>query len=331
MTTLRIAVIAGGNSAEAVVSRSSAAEVSKALQQRCADVRLLELDPTLTRELDAYAPDVVFPVLHGPPGEDGTVQGYLEILGFPYVGSGVLASACAMDKSVAKALFRRAGLPVADDLVFAPEAHATEAVSQTLATLGNRVVIKPRRQGSGLGVTPIPNGGDLLRPFEAALAFGDGVLVEPYVMGHEITVGVLDLEGERPIAFPPIEIRTPNGTWYDYEHRYTVGKSEHIVPAPLPHDVSAAVCDAALGAHATLGCRELSRADFIVTDDYRVVLLEVNTLPGMTPTSLYPDGARALGITFEDLVTRLVESAYRRARRSDRHDRDSSNRSYKLS
>lgn len=315
MTKLRIAVIAGGDSAEAKVSRSSAAEVSKALASRYEGVRLFELDATLTHELSEFAPDVVFPVLHGPPGEDGTVQGYLEILGFPYVGSGVLASACAMDKSVAKALFRRAALPVADDLVFPPDAVAAQAVKETLAKIGDRVVIKPRRQGSGLGVTPVANGGDLQRPFEAALAFGDGVLVEPYVLGHEITVGVLDLEGERPVAFPPIEIRTPEGTWYDYEHRYTVGKSEHLVPAPLAPALAAQVSDVALRAHVALGCRELSRADFIVTDDDRVVLLEVNTLPGMTPTSLYPDGARAVGISFADLVARLVESAHRRARR----------------
>ena len=314
MTKLRIAVIAGGSSAEAKVSRSSAAEVSKALATRYDDVKLFELDASLTRELAAYRPDVVFPVLHGPPGEDGTVQGYLEILGLPFVGSGVLASACAMDKSVAKALFKQAGLPIAEDLVFGPHATAAVAVAKTLATLGDRVVIKPRRQGSGLGVTPVMNGGDLLRPFEIALAFGDGVLVEPFVLGREITVGVLDLEGEQLRAFPPIEIRTPQGTWYDYEHRYTVGKSEHLVPAPLDAATSACVCEVAAEAHRTLGCRDLSRADFIVTDDNRVVLLEVNTLPGMTPTSLYPDGARAIGITFDALVGKLVESAHRRSR-----------------
>jgi D-alanine-D-alanine ligase len=318
MTHLKIAVIAGGDSAEATVSRSSAAEVSKALRTTYPDVRLLELDRTLTRALADYSPDIVFPVLHGPPGEDGTVQGYLDILGLSYVGSGVLASACAMDKSVAKAVFRSYELPIADDLTFPPDADPEHAARTTLARFGDRVVIKPRRQGSGLGVTPVMNGGDLCRPFEAALAFGDGVLVEPFVLGHEITVGVLDVHGESIRAFPPIEIRTPTGTWYDYEHRYTVGKSEHLVPAPLDDALSKQVSDVAVRAHLALGCRDLSRADFIVTDDRRVVLLEVNTLPGMTPTSLYPDGARAVGITFEALVAQLVESAYRRSRASAR-------------
>ena len=312
MKPLRIAVIAGGSSPEASVSRSSAAEVAKALRATFSTVIQLELDAGLTAALGAAAPDVVFPVLHGPPGEDGTIQGYLDILGYRYVGSGVLASATAMDKSVAKAVFRQAGLPVCEDLVFPPGANAAEAARTTVARLGERVVIKPRRQGSALGVTPVMNGGDLQRPFEAALAFGDGVLVEPFVLGHEITVGVLDLAGEPETVFPPIEVRTPAGSWYDFQHRYTQGESEHLVPAPLEASVGARVCEIALEAHRSLGCRDLSRADFIVGDDDSVVLLEVNTLPGMTPTSLFPDGARAIGISFERLVEQLVESAARR-------------------
>lgn len=312
MKSLRVAVIAGGSSPEAKVSRSSAGEVTKALATHYANVMQMELGTTLTAELARFAPDVVFPVLHGPPGEDGTVQGYLEILGYAYVGSGVLASASAMDKSVAKAVFRQAGLPVANDLVFPADVDPEQAAQRTIAELGDRVVIKPRRQGSALGVTPVMNGGDLRGPLEAALAFGDGVLVEPFVLGHEITVGILDLQGEPTVVFPPIEVRTPQGTWYDYEHRYTVGHSEHLVPAPIDSAVSARVCEVALAAHHSLGCCDLSRADFIVTDDDRVVLLEVNTLPGMTPTSLYPDGARAIGIPFATLMERLVESAFRR-------------------
>ncbi len=310
--TLKIALIAGGPSREAAVSRSSAAEVNKALRSAGFDVELMELDATLTRTLLAYAPDVVFPVLHGPPGEDGTIQGYLDILGMPYVGSGVHASAAAMDKSLAKAVFRRVGLPVCDDIVFAPHSPVADAAATVLRKMGDRVVVKPLRQGSAIGVTPVMNGGDLVAPLELAFGMGDGVLVEPFVLGMEATVGVLDIHGATPRAFPPIEISTPQGTWYDYQHRYTVGESQHVIPARVSETVRNALQSVAIAAHVALGCRDLSRADFIVRDSGEIVLLEVNTLPGMTPTSLYPDGAKAVGIDFAELMRQLVESAHRR-------------------
>ncbi len=313
--TQTIAVLMGGPSAEAEVSRRSAAEVASALQQSGFKAELVELDATVTAALMALSPDVVFPALHGPPGEDGTVQGYLEILGLPYVGSGVHGSAAAMDKALAKAVFRRVGLPVAEDLVFPSGADPAAAAESVLAKLGDRVVIKPLAQGSAIGVTPIANGGDLRAPLEAALALGDGVLVEPYVLGREITVGVLDLDGEKARAFPVIEIRTAADEWYDYENRYAVGGSEHVIPAPMPDSLTASLQRIALEAHEALGLRDLSRADFIVTDSDEIVLLEVNSLPGMTPTSLYPDGARAIGINFPELVAELVRSAAARSAR----------------
>jgi D-alanine-D-alanine ligase len=312
MLNLTVAVIAGGPSQEASVSRSSAAEVVKALTQRGARVTLHELEPGLTAALTAARPDVVFPVLHGPPGEDGTVQGYLEILGLPYVGSGVHASAAAMDKSLAKAVFRHAGLPICEEIVFAAGTDPAEAARRTRTSLGDRVVVKPLRQGSAIGVTPVMNGGDLVAPFALAFGLGDGALVEPFVLGREVTVGVLDLQGERPRAFPPIEICTPTGTWYDFRHRYTAGESEHVIPARVDAATLARLEEVAIAAHCALGCRDLSRADFIATDDGRIYLLEVNTLPGMTPTSLYPDGARAIGMSFEALMEALVQSAHRR-------------------
>ena len=315
MNPARIAVIAGGTSNEAAVSRSSAAEVTKALQARHPDVAQFELDGSLTRALQTYAPDVVFPVLHGPPGEDGTVQGYLEILGYPYVGSGVHASACAMDKSLAKAVFRRVGLPLCPERVFAARTPVDVACRETLAAFGDRVVVKPLRQGSAIGVTPVMNGGDLTKPFETAFALGDGVLVEPFVLGMEVTVGVLDLHGQSARAFPSIEIRTPGGTWYDYRHRYTAGESQHIIPAPVSPACEARLGSIALAAHTALGCVDLSRSDFIVTDKEDVVLLETNTLPGMTPTSLYPDGAKAIGLDFPTLMDALVRSAMARGTR----------------
>ncbi len=303
----------GGPSAEAEVSRSSAREVANALARAGHEPELIELDRDTVARLITLAPDVVFPALHGPPGEDGTVQGFLEILGLPYVGSDVHGSATAMDKFIAKAVFRKAGLPVAIDLVFTASTDPIEAEAIILENLGDRVVIKPLRQGSAIGVTPVANGGDLKDSLSAALALGDGILIEPYVLGREITVGVLDLFEAEVEALPVIEIRTASDEWYDYTNRYTEGRSEHIIPAPLGDDLNGQLQRMAISAHEVLCLRDLSRADFIVADNDEITLLEVNTMPGMTPTSLFPDGARAIGIEFHTLMDRLVMSAIRRA------------------
>lgn len=309
---LNVAVLMGGLSAEAEVSRVSAGEVGKGLEEAGHRVTLIELDDGCAAALLALQPDVVFPALHGPPGEDGTVQGFLELLGFPYVGSGVHGSAVAMDKSLAKTVFRRHGLPVADEVVVEPGSDLVEAAAQIRDRLGERVVIKPLRQGSALGVTRLANGGDLQAAVTSALAYGHGVLVEPFILGREITVGVLDLHGDQPRALPVIEIRTATDEWYDYDNRYTAGKSDHLIPASLAEVLSQRLQDIALTAHRSLSLRDLSRADFLLTDNDEVVLLEVNTLPGMTPTSLFPDGAAAAGTSFADLVADLVQSARQR-------------------
>ena len=310
--SLVVAVLMGGPSAEAAVSRVSAAGVAEALSEAGHQPTLVELDTRTNTVLMDLAPDVVFPALHGPPGEDGTVQGFLEILGLPYVGSGVHGSATAMDKSLAKAVFRRAGLPVVDDVLVAPGADPAAAEREVRERLGDRVVIKPLSQGSAIGVTLVANGGELQTGLRKALEFRGGVLVEPYVLGKEITVGVLDLHGTSPRELPVIEIRTAQDEWYDYTNRYTQGRSDHIIPASLPAAVNARLQQIAVTAHVSLQLRDLSRADFIVTDANDIVLLEVNTLPGMTPTSLFPDAARAIGLDFPALVDALVKSAYTR-------------------
>ena len=168
-------------------------------------------------------------------------------------------------------------------------------------------------QGSAIGVTPLANGGDLLAAVTAALQYGGGALIEPYVLGREITVGVLDLHGAAETVLPVIEIRTASDQWYDYHNRYAQGGSEHVIPAPLTPATGARLQEIALTAHRALGLRDLSRADFIVTDSEEIVLLEVNTLPGMTPTSLFPDGASAIGISFPELMDKLINSALRRS------------------
>jgi D-alanine-D-alanine ligase len=312
----RIAVLMGGPSAEAEVSRSSAAGVAAALARTFDDVRTLELDADCARALTAFAPDAVFPALHGPPGEDGTVQGLLELLGLAYVGSGVRASACAMDKVLSKHVFRSAGLPVADDQLVRRHENPERALERILDTLGPSVVVKPSRQGSALGVTLVNDAQQLAAALDTALAFDELVLVEERIIGREITVGVLDEQRPDGALFrrphPVIEILTPEGTWYDYAHRYTAGESRHRIPATLDEPVTRTLQDIAMSAHDWLGCRDLSRADFVVTADDRIVLLEVNTLPGMTPTSLYPEGAAELGLDFPALTALLVGNALRR-------------------
>ena len=307
-----IAVLFGGPSAEASVSASSADGVSRALSASFKNTSLVDIGDDLIEDLLRMKPDVVFPVLHGPPGEDGTVQGLLEMMGFPYVGSGVKGSAVAMDKRVAKSIFVDAGLPVAPTLFLNRGITLDVAVEKVQAAFGERVVIKPVGQGSALGVTPLPNGGDLEAPLETALGFGDGVLVEPYVLGREITVGVLDLFGAEPLALPVTEIRVADDEWYDFENRYAVGKSEHIIPASIDPTCAEGLKAAALKAHEVLDLRDLSRADFILRDDGSFVLLEVNAMPGMTPTSLYPDACQHIGWSFERLTKALVESAIAR-------------------
>src|SRR4051812_46196634 len=307
----RVAVVCGGPGAEREVSLTSGREVANALREAFAEVTVHEPDLHLAEELLRGSIDVVFPALHGPLGEDGSIQGMLEVAAVPYVGSGVAASACAMDKVIAKRLFRDAGLPLAREVVV-DRADGSDAAARVRAELPGRVAVKPATQGSAVGVAFAETDEQVASALDDAFRFDERVLVEEFVVGAEITVGILDTGPAAPLAFPVIDIRTPGDSWYDFEHRYAVGLSEHVTPAPLPPDVYARVQELAVEAHVTLGCRDLSRVDFLVEPGGRIVLLEVNTLPGMTPTSLYPDGARAAGISFAELVERLVRRALER-------------------
>jgi D-alanine-D-alanine ligase len=312
LPTLNIAVIAGGPGAEADVSRSSARGVAEALRETWPDVTPLELDSELPAKLINRRFDLVFPVLHGPPGEDGTVQGFLEILGIPYVGSGVLASACAMNKIVAKQIFRAFGLPVARDVIIERNENVDEAVDRVLRALPMNVVIKPVAQGSAIGVTLAASREELSKGLREALTFGDRVLVEERIAGKEVTCAVLDKPESE--ALTTIEVRTPQGSWYDFEHRYTQGLSDHIIPADISDEQNRRVMEVAVMAHRALGCRDLSRSDYVVPPQGEPILLEVNTIPGMTPTSLFPDAARASGYSFADLVRHVVLRAFERTR-----------------
>lgn len=308
MTT--VAVIGGGCSAEAEVSRSSAAQITEALNQNFS-VRYFELSPSIASDLSSFGPDVVFPVLHGFPGEDGTVQGALEILGFPFVGSAMKASAITMNKALTKYYLKSVGLRVLPQVTVRPRTLESD-IKNVHSSFGDRVVCKPMHGGSALGVVPLSKGGDLRAALTTALDVDNEVLVEPFVTGREITVGVLDLHHEHIQALPITEILVAENEWYDYKNRYTPGCSEHVIPAPLDETTTDAIQSAAIRAHQSVGCRDFSRIDFILEPNGTFWLLEINNIPGMTATSLYPDAARVHGISFPILAEQLVCSAARR-------------------
>ncbi len=300
----RVAVLMGGWSAEREVSLVSGRECARALAAIGYAVETIDVSrdlPALVARLTP-APDVAFIALHGRGGEDGTIQGVLELMRIPYTHSGVLASAVAMDKPMAKQLFAAAGLPVADSVVIARAALAEgDAMARPF-------VVKPINEGSSVGVHIVRCGDNGWSEEVARWSYGEKVMVERYVPGREITVAVM---GER--ALGALEIRPTQGTLYDYQAKYAPGGSHHIVPAPIHADAYAAALDIALGAHRALGCRGVSRADLRYDDTKgepgRMVLLEINTQPGMTPTSLVPEIAAHAGISFAELVRWMVENA----------------------
>lgn len=319
MSALRVAVIAGGPSTEANVSRTSARAVSGALAAAGNGVEVLELEPDLGARLLAGRFDVVFPVTHGQLGEDGCLQGALEVLGVPFVGSGVLASALAASKPHAKLFFRRAGLPVAEEVLVRRGEPLDERARAARSELGARLMVKPASGGSAIATEPVRAEDDdsvLVAALEAALAVDEAALVERFATGDEVTCGVLEEDaGARPL--PPTLILSRAAEWYTFEARYGTGGSEHRCPAPLPEAVTQRVQEVALGAFRALGCRDLGRVDFVVdAASGEVTLLEINTLPGMTATSLYPEAAAAAGIPFPELCDRLARRAFARPRRA---------------
>ena len=312
---LSVAVIQGGPSTEAEVSRASAAGVAKALADAGHTVVRLELDSFLAESLRTGGYDVVFPAVHGAVGEDGALQGLLEVLALPYVGSDVVASALAMHKRIARVLFERAGLPVAKGMDV-PRGDARAAAERARREIGARLVVKPSAHGSAIGVARLEADAgtdDVARALEAVWAIDDFAIVEHFARGREVTCGVLHLE--RAEALPPTEVVSPRDAFYTYEARYAPGRSVHACPADLPPAVTARVQEVAVLAHAALGCRDLSRVDFVVGDEGapdRITLLEVNTLPGMTAMSLYPEAAAARGIPMPPLCASLALHAHAR-------------------
>jgi D-alanine-D-alanine ligase len=298
----RIAVLMGGWSSERDVSLVSGAECAKALIARGHDAYTVDV----TRDLSALAaaltprPDVVFNALHGRGGEDGTVQGVLELLRIPYTHSGVRASAVAMDKPMAKAVFAYAGLPLVEGAV------VTRAALAAADPMAAPFVVKPTNEGSSVGVRIVRPNDNSWREEAQHWAF-EVALVERFIPGRELTVAIM---GDRALGV--CEIRA-QGAFYDYTAKYAAGGSDHIIPAPIHPRAYEQALDIGLRAHQALGCRGVTRSDLRYDDTQgepgRLYLLEINTQPGMTPTSLVPDLARHVGIDFESLVEWMVENA----------------------
>ena len=292
-----VAVLMGGWSKEREVSLVSGAAVATALKDTGFQVTEIDVHQDAAALLTQLypIPDKVFNALHGRFGEDGCVQGFLNILGVPYTHSGVLASALAMDKPMSKRIFKEVGITVADHQIL-----TREQLSQTV--FGSKShVIKPLNEGSSLGVNIIYEG-DKYTPTEKEWPFGNHVMAEQYIPGRELTVAVM---GERALGVT--EIKTGH-LFYDYDAKYSDGGSIHQVPAQLPQDIYDEAMRISVLAHKTLGCRGISRADMRY-DGKDLYLLEVNTQPGMTPTSLVPEQASYANISFENLVVWLVEHA----------------------
>jgi len=259
--------------------------------------------------------DVAFIAMHGPYGEDGTMQGLLELLGIPYTGSGVLASALAMDKLRSRQIFEWHRIPVPGTVSVTPDVwHDRGHIYREVAEhLGYPCVVKPNAVGSSIGVSLVHDAASLDPAIEAALAYGRAVLVEEYIAGTELTCGILDdPESGRPEALPLIEI-VPHADFYDYDAKYADGGSDHLIPARVSAEVTARAQALALRAYDALGCAGMGRVDMIARES-DIVVLEVNTIPGMTATSLLPDAAKAAGISFSALLDRIITRALRRSR-----------------
>lgn len=302
-----VAVLSGGLSLEREISLRSGTRVADVLADRGYPVTNLDLNAELVRNLTEGGYEVAFLALHGAIGEDGTIQSILELLGLPYTGPDVLASALAWDKPIAKGIYQRAGIPTPHHISLSAQAFrdvgVAAAIDRIADELGFPLVVKPATGGSSLGLTHVERVESLPAAIVGSLSYAEAVLIERHIAGTEVAVSVLDGE-----PLPAVEIQ-PKGGVYDFTARYTAGATEFHVPARLEPVVLDRCAELAVAAYEAVGCRHVSRADLIVDVEGAPWLLELDTCPGMTETSLLPLAARAAGLPFGDLVERLVQLA----------------------
>jgi D-alanine-D-alanine ligase len=308
ITSARVAVLMGGDSAERDISLMSGQGVLQALLSK--GVQAQAFDPS-TQDLSALRGlgiTHVFIALHGRHGEDGTVQGALELLGLPYTGSGVMASAIAMDKVMTKRLWRSHGLDTPASVCLSPTEQSASRIAAIPAELGLPLIVKPPREGSSIGVTKVCQASDMAAAAALATRYDPELLCEAFIDGDEITCPVLG-EGASAVALPIVRIAAPLGD-YDYQNKYFTDTVQYHCPSGLPASEEQAIQRQVLAAYRSLGCRGWGRADLMIrASDRKAFLLEMNTSPGMTSHSLVPMSARAAGISYEDLCLRLIASA----------------------
>ncbi|WP_227766398.1 D-alanine--D-alanine ligase [Zhaonella formicivorans] len=303
----KVAVLLGGRSAERQVSLKTGEAVYQALLSKGYEALKIDATGPIVEELNNFKPDIVFIALHGRYGEDGTIQGLLETLDIPYTGCGVLASALAMNKIYTKKILRYEGIPTADFLTISAGEFKNKETSELLnlirTKLGYPVVVKAPTQGSTIGIYFVKKEEELLEAINNAFAYDSVIMAEKFIVGTEVTISVLG--NEQPFALPSLEIISKTGV-YDYQAKYTVGLSEHIIPARVPAEVQEKLSSIAVESYKAIGCRGFARVDFIVGENGQPYVLEINTIPGMTETSLLPDAAKAAGIEFPDLVEMII-------------------------
>lgn len=302
----RVVVVMGGPSAEAEVSLATGTAIAKALRTKKYEVIELQLDPKkFASDILELNPDVVFNAVHGLYGEDGHLQSVLDMLEVPYTGSNVVSSVVAMDKVISKKIF------IADNISTPPSLFlniktGSDFKAMVLKKFNLPVVVKPASQGSSIGIEIVKTEDRLSAALEVAFKYCEDVLVEAFVEGYELTVGVLK-EKEGLLALPIIKI-VPNSGVYDYQSKYTKGSTEYLCPAPISKELTDKVQQMAIAAYKSLGCAGVARTDFIVDKDENVFALEVNTIPGMTGTSLVPKAAKVMGIDFAELCDRIIKA-----------------------
>ncbi len=301
VTNKKIGVLLGGLSSEREVSIASGTAILKALHEKGYHAVAVDVGRDVARKIHEQGIEAAFIALHGKFGEDGAIQGLLEVMGIPYTGSGILASALGMNKTVSKQIFRSQGLLVGPyELIAAGSADEAHSI---VSHLRYPVVIKPNAEGSSVGVSLVFRNEDVTPAVELALKYGDEILIEKFIKGKEVQVGIL---GAR--ALGAIEI-VPKRAFYDYTAKYEKGMSDHFFPARIPEADYRRTLEAGMAAHRAIGCRGYSRVDFIVDESGAPHILEVNTLPGMTATSLLPEIAKGVGISFPDLVEQILRLA----------------------
>jgi D-alanine-D-alanine ligase len=308
----RVAVLKGGRSLERQVSLRSGARVEDALERLGHDVVALDVGQDLIARLRDAAPDVAFIAMHGRDGEDGTVQELLEILDIPYTGSGVLACVRATDKVLAKHLMIEAGIPTPEFFAFSGTAFRELGAADALPAIEERlefpIVVKPSSQGSALGIKFARSAADVPAALVAAFSYDSRVLLERYVDGRDLAVSILDDE-----PLPVVEAVPTGDGFYDFEARYEIGRTEFVCPATLPDGLTEQAQELALRTYRLLGSSAFGRVDLMLGNDGELTVLEANPIPGLTETSLLPQAAEAAGISFDELVGRIVELALERA------------------